>query len=78
MAVVKGSALLSSVEALFENTESIVIAAFQVCAPDTHTPCVQPDFIVIHVVSASCCLQQGVAAACGSCAHKVPQHDSTD
>jgi hypothetical protein len=35
MAVVKGSALLSSVEALFENTESIVIAAFQVCGVHT-------------------------------------------
>lgn len=30
MAAPKGSALLASVEALFENTESIVIAAFQV------------------------------------------------
>jgi hypothetical protein len=30
MAATKGSALLTSVEELFENTESIVIAAFQV------------------------------------------------
>jgi len=33
MAAPKGSPLLSSVEALFENTESIVIAAFQVQSP---------------------------------------------
>jgi hypothetical protein len=30
MAATRGSPLLASVEALFENTESIVIAAFQV------------------------------------------------
>lgn len=55
MAAPKGSPLLSSVEALFENTESIIIAAFQVRSPPILTSMAQikqqPSFLNYYFFS---------------------------